>query len=129
MALEPRIRQLKDIHWEGDSRQILAGFPEEIREDLGFALFEMQQGKTPSLQARRMHSIGPGVYELKDADEMAWYRVIYLSAIDNVIYVLHCFEKRSRKTDRRDLRIAEERLSTVLRRIKEQKKDAKRTEK
>ena len=60
---------------------------------------------------------------------MKWYRVIYLSAIDNVIYVLHCFEKKSRKTDRRDLRIAEERLSTVLRRIKEQKKDAKHTKK
>ena len=129
MSSDPRIRQFKDIHWEGDSRHILAGFPEEIREDLGFALFEMQQGKTPSLQARRMHSIGPGVYELKDADERAWYRVIYLSAIDNVIYVLHCFEKRSRKTGRHDLRVAEERLSKVLRRIKEQKRDAKRIEK
>ena len=75
-----------------------------------------------------MHSIGSGVYELKDADERAWYRVIYWS-IDNEIYVLHCFEKRSRKTDRRDLRIAEERLSKVLGRIKERKKDAKRIEK
>jgi phage-related protein len=69
------------------------------------------------------------MFELKDTDERAWYRVIYLSAIDNVIYVLHSFEKRSRKADRRDLRIAEERLSKVLRRIKEQKKDAKRIEK
>ena len=28
--------------------------------------------------------------------------MIYLSRIDDVIYVLHCFEKQSRKTDRRD---------------------------
>jgi phage-related protein len=121
--------ELAQIHWEGDSREVLAGFPEDIRADLGFALFEMQQGKKTSMPARRMGSIGAGVFELKDADERAWYRVIYLSATDNVIYVLHSFEKRSRKTDRRDLRIAEERLSKVLRRIQERKRDAKRIEK
>lgn len=30
-------------------------------------------------QTRNMSSIGAGVYELKEADERAWYRVIYLS--------------------------------------------------
>ena len=40
---------------------------------------------------RRMESTGAGVYELKEADERTWYRVIYLSKIDDVIYVLHCF--------------------------------------
>ena len=116
---------LAQIHWEGNSRDELAGFPEEIRADLGFALFEMQQGKKPSIQARRMESIGPNVYELKEGDEKIWYRVVYLSKIDNVIYVLHCFEKDSRKTDRRDLKLAKERLSKVRRRIEEQKRHAK----
>lgn len=116
---------LAQIHWEGNSREELAGFPEEIRADLGFALFEMQQGKKPSITARRMESIGPNVYELKEGDEKTWYRVIYLSKIDNVIYVLHCFKKDSRKTDRRDLRLAKERLSKVRQRIEEQRKHAK----
>lgn len=71
-----------------------------------------------------MESIGPGVYELKEADERTWYRVIYLSKIDDVIYVLHCFQKQSRKTDRRDLMIAKERLSRVQRRIEEQRRNA-----
>ena len=107
---------------------MLAGFPEEIRSDFGCALFELQQGQQPVIQTRRMPSIGAGVYEMKEADERAWYRVIYLSRIANVIYVLHCFEKQSRKTDKRDLNIAGERLSRVRQRIQEQKKNATRTE-
>jgi phage-related protein len=71
-----------------------------------------------------MESIGSGVYELKEADERTWYRVIYLSKIDDVIYVLHSFEKQSRKTDRRDLNIAKERLSLVIQRIRDRRKHA-----
>ena len=57
-----------------------------------------------------MRSVGPGVYELKESDERTWYRAIYLSRVGNVIYVLHCFEKDSRKTDRRDIGIARQGL-------------------
>jgi len=108
---------------------VLAGFPEDVRADLGFALFELQQGKRPQIQTRRMESLGSGVYELKEGDETTWYRVIYLSKVDDVIYVLHCFEKQGRKTDSRDLGLAAQRLSRVRERIREQKKHAKRREK
>jgi len=83
----------------------------------------------PSIDRRRMESIGSGVYELKEADERTWYRVIYLSKIGEVIYVLHCFEKQSRKTNKRDLNVAKDRLSRVRQRIQEQKKHAKRSDK
>ena len=62
--------------------------------------------------ARRMESIGKGVWELKTADERTWYRVIYLTRIGDALYVLHAFEKSSRKTDRRDLEIAKSRIET-----------------
>jgi phage-related protein len=68
-----------------------------------------------------MSSIGAGVYELKEADERTWYRAIYLSKVGNIIYVLHCFEKDSRKTDRRDIEVAAQRLKVVRQRILEQK--------
>jgi hypothetical protein len=60
-----KLADLVQIHWEGNSQDELAGFPEEIRADLGFALFEMQQGKKPSSPARRMESIGPNVTNLR----------------------------------------------------------------
>ena len=72
-----------------------------------------------------MESVGPGVWELKEQDERSWYRVLYLSKIGDVIYVLHCFEKRSRKTDGRDLEIARRRLAHVQQRIQEQKRGTK----
>ena len=115
-------RYLAEIHWEGDSKEVLASFPERVRGDLGFALYELQQGRPPAIDTRRMESIGASVYELKEADERKWYRVIYLSKIDDVIYVLHCFEKQSRKTDKRDLNMAKERLSRVRQRMKELKR-------
>lgn len=72
-----------------------------------------------------MSSIGPGVFELKEADERTWYRAIYLSKVGNIIHVLHCFEKDSRKTDRRDIEIARQRLKLVKQRLKEQRADEK----
>ncbi len=117
---------IANISWEGDSKDVLAGFPDDIRADLGYSLWELQCGAMPSSGTRRMQSIGPGVYELKEADERAWYRVVYLSKIGDTIYVLHCFEKRSRKTDSRDLATAKTRLASVKQRLQEQRADGKR---
>ncbi len=127
MSAENAGPKLAEIHWEGDSREVLGSFPEDMRGSLGFALYELQLGRRPSVQTRRMETVGVGVYELKEGDERTWYRVIYLSKIDDVIYVLHCFEKQSRKTDRRDLNVARERLSRVRQRIEELRKYAKRS--
>jgi len=110
-----------EIHWEGDSREVLAEFPAAVRADLGFSLWQLQIGQPPSSAARRMESVGSGVWELKEQDERAWYRLLYLTRIENVIYVLHCFEKQSRKTDRRDLRVARERLVQVRKRLQQEK--------
>jgi len=69
-----------------------------------------------------MISVGKGLWELKEGDERTWYRVIYLTKIDNILHVLHCFEKDSRKTDRRDKEIAVSRLPAVQKRLREQGK-------
>jgi phage-related protein len=93
------------IVWEGDSRGVLQNFPEPVRQNLGFALWQLQQGEKPS-NYRPLPSVGTGVFELRDQDERAWYRAIYLSRINNVIYVLHCFEKKSREMPRKDFQRA-----------------------
>ena len=67
-----------------------------------------------------MSSVGKGVWELKEGDTRTWYRVMYLTRIKNTIHVLHCFEKDSRKTDKRDIATARARLSEVLQRMREQ---------
>lgn len=109
------------IAWEGDSKEVLSGFPDDVKITLGFSLRQLQNGKAPRCECRSMKSVGSGVWELKDGDERTWYRVIYLSRVNNVIHVLHCFEKDSRKTDQRDIKVAKDRLSYLQQRLREKK--------
>jgi phage-related protein len=113
------------IAWEGDSKDIISSFPDEVRQNLGFQLRRLQQGQQPS-DFRPMPSIGQGVFELRDQDERAWYRVIYLSRIRNVIHVLHCFEKKSRRTPQKDIGMARQRFRHVKMRTMKEKGDGKR---
>ena len=106
--------------WEGDSREILQAFPDDVKQNLGFQLWQLQQGEKPG-DHRPLPSIGTGVFELRDQDERAWYRVVYLSRIRDVICVLHCFEKKSRKTPKNDLETAKQRLKAVKARFAEEK--------
>ena len=93
MALKEDSPPAAELHFEGDSLEVLSGFPDEIKRSLGFSLRQLQIGREPTSQTRNMSSIAPGVYELKEADERAWYRAIYLSKIENRIYLLHCFSE------------------------------------
>jgi phage-related protein len=68
------------IAWEGDSKEVISSFPDEVKYNLGFDLRLLQQGQQPT-DYRPMSSVGPGVFELRDQDERTWYRVIYLSRV------------------------------------------------
>lgn len=129
MAHKQAPGQPAEVHFEGDTLEVLSSFPDEIKRVLGFSLRQLQIGREPTSQTRSMSSIGAGVYELKESDERAWYRAIYLSRVGNIIYVLHCFEKESRKTDRRDIEVATQRLKLVKQRLLEQKTHEKRNAK
>jgi phage-related protein len=115
-----------EIVWMGNSRQVLRDWPEEIRASVGQSLRLLQHGFPAALAVRPMQSIGKGVFELKEADESAWYRVIYLARIEDRIYILDCFTKSSRKTAGNDLETARARLVRVQQQLREERKDAKR---
>jgi phage-related protein len=68
------------------------------------------------------------VFELRDQDERAWYRVIYLSRVQDVIHVLPCFEKRSRQTPLKEINVARQRLKAVRERMIQEKKHGGRTQ-
>lgn len=116
-----------ELDFEGDSLEVLSAFPPAVRQALGFSLWQLQLGLEPACQTRGMSSIGAGVYELKESDERTWYRAIYLAKVRDVIHVLHCFEKDSRKTDRRDIEVARQRLKMVKERIQERRAHEKRS--
>ena len=109
-----------DIFWVGDSRKVLKAFPKDVRLELGASLRLLQQGTVPK-NSRRMESVGKGIWELKEQDDRTWYRVIYMAKVGNKIFVLHCFEKASRKTEKTDLAIAKNRHSAVMALLREGK--------
>ena len=109
------------IAWEGDSKEVISLFPSGVKQNLGFGLRLLQQGRQP-MDYRPIAAVGPGVFELRDQDERAWYRVIYLSRIRNVIHVLHCFEKRSRETPLKEIDKARQRQKAVRARLSEERK-------
>lgn len=110
-----------DVEWEGDSREVLSLFPNDVKSTLGFSLRQIQNGRRPTCETRAMTSVGTGVWELKESDHRTWYRMMYLTVVNNVIHVLHCFEKDSKQTDRRDIETAKARLKDVRERLREQR--------
>src|SRR5262245_45298307 len=118
-------REAAVVVWEGDCLDVVRSFPKAVREDLGADIRRLQLGERP-LASRPMRSIGPRVFELKQADDKGWYRVMYLSKVENRLYMLHGFVKKSAKTSRNDLRIAAARLKGVYARLQTEKKNARK---
>ncbi len=130
--MPPSDEKEKDVEtvvvWEGDSREILRSFPLTVRRGLGEDLYRVQLGQRP-LDSKPMRSIGQGVFELRQADDNGWYRVIYFTKIRARVFVLHSFVKKSAKTPPRDLGIAIQRLKAVQALVAEEKRSEKQLEK
>ena len=103
---------IKPVEWLGDSRELVRAFPSEARREVGFELWEVQQGKQPS-DWKPMPSIGLGVNEIRVRAGNA-YRLIYVARFSEAVYVLHAFEKKSRKTSKPDLELARKRFRTMV---------------
>lgn len=111
--------------FEGDSLRVLTAFPEAVKITLGYALHLVQIGEEPP-DSKPMTSVGAGVFELRESDERAWYRVIYLKKIADKVHVLHCFEKKTGKTGKKELDTARERLKRVQAWMQEERKSAQK---
>jgi len=60
-----------------------------------------------------MSTIGPGVREIRVHTALE-HRVCYIAKFAEAIYVLHAFEKRTRKTSQRDLDLARQRYQALV---------------
>ncbi len=91
--LKPCQKEIKDL-------------PLDIKEDLSDALARLEEGHKLSLPlSRPMFSIGSLVYELRFKDRSGIYRIIYL---------IHCFKKKTEKTAKLNIETAKQRLKGVL---------------
>lgn len=105
---------LKQVIFCGDSLAALKEFPELARRDAGHQLDFVQRGKDPD-DWKPMNSVGAGVSEIRIRDEQGIFRVLYVTKFDDLIYVLHCFQKKTEKTSASDIELARRRYREILR--------------
>lgn len=103
---------MKTIEFLGDSLEQLRDFPEAARKEAGFQLRKVQSGLEPS-NWKPMSSVGKGVREIRIIDEVGKFRVLYVAKLKNVIYVLHAFQKKTQKTEDKDISLAKARLRRI----------------
>lgn len=107
---------MKPVHWVGSSRDDLKSFPTAVKRDIGFALDTAQRGDKPPA-AKPLHGFsGASVLEIVEHHDGETYRVVYTVRFAEAIYVLHCFQKKSKrgiKTPKKDLDLIAARLKTA----------------
>lgn len=60
-----------------------------------------------------MAGIGPGVREIRIHTALE-HRVCYVAKFAEAIYVLHAFEKRTKKTSKHDVELARQRYQALI---------------
>ena len=104
----------KPLFWLGSSRSDIRAFPVRARRAAGFQLLRIQQGLEPT-DWKPVTSAGAGVREIRVQVGTA-HRVFYVARFSEGVYVLHAFEKRTRKTAKKDIELARERYKDLLER-------------
>src|SRR5438132_463762 len=103
----------KPIDWRGSSLDDVRDFPEAARKVAGYELRKLQRRELPD-DWRPFPEVGPGVNEIRIDCQDGWFRVMYVAKFDEAIYVLHSFQKKTRRTSRNDIEIATARYRAVI---------------
>lgn len=110
--------ELKPIVWIGSSRRDLKAFPKQVRSDIGQALYTAQMGETDPAAKPLKGFGGASVMEIIDRHDTNTYRAVYTVQFSNVIYVLHVFQKKSKRgiaTPQKDIELIRRRLAEAQR--------------
>lgn len=103
----------KPVAWLGSALADLRAFPKDARQEVGFALDQVQQGLAPP-DWQPMADIGPGVNEIR-VRAGGQFRVLYVAKCEEAVYVLHAFQKKSRQSAQRDIDIGRRRYALIRR--------------
>lgn len=101
------------LKWIGSSRKDIGKFPDEVKKAVGFALHIAQTGEKPANAKPLKDFGGASVLEIVDNFDTDTYRAVYTVKFDERVYVLHCFQKKSKsgiKTPQKDIDLIKSRL-------------------
>ncbi len=102
---------MKPLKFIGTSLDDLRDFPAEARRQAGFELHAIQRGLEPS-DWKPMNAVGPGAREIRIHILGEW-RVLYVAKLADAVYVLHAFQKKTRKTRKEDIEVGRRRYRQI----------------
>ncbi len=116
------LETLKPVIWIGSSRRDLRALPERVRQDIGQALYTAQRGETDPAAKPLKGFGGARVMEIVERDASGAYRAVYTAQFADVVYVLHVFQKKSKRgiaTPKQDIDLIRQRLAEAERHHRE----------
>lgn len=102
---------MKVLEFVGSTLEDLRDFPAEARRAAGFALRSVQQGLMPS-DWKPMKNVGPGAIEVR-IHVLGEWRVMCVAKFADAVYVLHAFQKKTRRTRQEDIELARRRYCEI----------------
>ena len=112
----PDVRKTRPISWIRGALKDFEAFPSGARDQAADALTVIVEGGAPDV-AKPMKGLGSGVWELAIKERGDAYRVVYALQLDDDIWVVHAFQKKSKSgigTPRSDVDLVERRLKALL---------------
>jgi phage-related protein len=111
----------KSLFWVGSSHKDLLALPVDVRRLFGYALSLAQAGDRHECAKVMQGFGGSGVLELIESDMGGTYRAVYTVKFSQAVFVLHCFQKKSKK----GIATPKEDMDLILARLKVAAKIAK----
>jgi len=114
------------ILWVASSKRDFLKMPEDVVDDFGFGLYEAQKGKQPKIGKILKGFGGASVIELVRDHSDGTFRCVYTVRFEDVVVVLHAFQKKSKKgieTPKQDIDLIHSRLKLAEAMYKEWKKN------
>jgi phage-related protein len=103
----------RPVVWIGSSRRDVRAFPREVRREIGRALYAAQHGETDPA-AKVLRGFGGGsVLEIVANHRGDTWRTVYTVRYAEAIYVLHAFQKKSKRgiaTPKNEMELIQQRL-------------------
>jgi phage-related protein len=92
-----RQAEIRPVFWVSGSRKDMGRLPAEVRQDLGFLLFQVQAGKIVPDERPLNKGVfkNLGIRELIADSGEGTYRLVYAVQLRAGVYVLHAFQKKS----------------------------------
>ncbi|MDR3323264.1 MAG: type II toxin-antitoxin system RelE/ParE family toxin [Zoogloeaceae bacterium] len=106
----------KPLKWVGSSHKDLLALPAGVRSVFGYALDLAQRGGQHTAAKPLKGFGGAGVLEVIEDDSGGTYRAIYTVRFAEAVFVLHCFQKKSKHgiaTPQKDMDIIRSRLKVA----------------